>query len=285
MASVLRNPMIMTGFALILTVTARWVVDMIGTASELLDPASNDPQAPARLTTTLGFCFFLASLIICDAMIVYRLWSVWNKSVLVAIFPFVSLFGMLASGIAFIHQLTKSPRGASFSSGDLGRLIVIDSVFNLVTNVYSTGLIGYRIYSVNSRTGMQGGNLNNVITIMVESSALLSAWIVFEMVVHGTKSSLEILVISTLETVSGISFMLINVRVALGWSQIDRTLSGSRDRGSESNNRAYPATAPPLTRVRMETHVDTHVDIPRKGDTDHVYELDGMSKNRLSTHI
>ena len=48
------------------------LVDMIGTASELLDPESNNPLLPARLTTTLGFSFFLASLIICDAIIVRR---------------------------------------------------------------------------------------------------------------------------------------------------------------------------------------------------------------------
>jgi len=278
--SILRNPMIMTGIALFFTVTARWLVDMIGTASELLDPESNNPLLPTRLTTTLGFSFFLASLIICDAMIVYRLWSVWNKSTLVAIFPFLTLFGMLASGIAFIHHLTMTTREASFFEKELGRLIVVDSVFNLVTNIYSTGLIAYRIYAINSHAGLgrtQGGNLSSVVAIMVESSALLSGWIVFEMIVHGTKSSLDILVISTLGTISGISFMLINVRVALGWSDINRTLSSSR--GSDSINRAYPA-APP-TRVRMDTQVDMRVDMPRKSDTEDVYELDAVSKSRV----
>ncbi|KAF8217033.1 hypothetical protein K438DRAFT_1798192 [Mycena galopus ATCC 62051] len=271
--SVLRNPMIMTGFALFFTVTARWVVDMIGTASELLDPESNNPEAPTRLTTILEFCLVIASLMICDAMIVYRLWIVWNKSTLVAIFPFLTLFGMLASAIGFIHQLTMNPRGASLSSNELGRWIVIDSVFNLVTNVYSTGLIAYRIYTIHSQTGLRpmgGTSLKSVIAIMVESSVLLSAWIVFGMIVHGTKLPLDNPVISTLGTVSGISFMLINVRVALSWSHTDQILSGSR--GSESINRAYPATTP-LTRVRMETQVDVHVEMPRKGNTDAVYEL------------
>jgi hypothetical protein len=88
---------------------------------------------------------------------------------------------------------------------------------------------------------------------------------VFEMITYATKSPLEGFVLVTLGTVSGISFMLINVRVALGWGQINRTTS---------------VVLPP-TRIRMETQVDMHVDMPAKDDSDNGYELDAVSKDKI----
>ncbi|KAF7352532.1 hypothetical protein MVEN_01218200 [Mycena venus] len=270
LSSVLRNPMIMAGIMLFLTVTAHWILDIIDTAYGLLE--SENPQvyflAPIRLRAVTGTAFFLASLVICDTMIIYRLWIVWNKSTLVVIFPVITLLGMLTCGIGVTRQFAVTAVGESVFTQEIARWIVTDSVFNLLTNVYSTGLIAYRIYTINARmsiiTRVHGGDdLKSVMAILVESSALLSAWIVFEMITYSTKSALEIFVLNTLGTVSGLSFMLINVRVALGWGQTE-TIRGS------STNRPYPVP----TRVQMETQVDTHVDMPTKSSTDNDNEVD-----------
>ncbi|KAJ7791663.1 hypothetical protein B0H14DRAFT_3115392 [Mycena olivaceomarginata] len=252
MRSVLRNPMIMAGFTLFLTVTAHWILDMIDTAHGLLE--SDNPQvyfiAPIRPRAVTGVGFFLASLVTCDAMIIYRLWIVWNN------------------GIGVTRQLTIMTVGESLFSNGTARWIVTDSVFNLLTNIYSTGLIAYRIHEINTLassvglTRVNGGeDLKSVMAILVESSAFLSTWIVFEMVTYTIKSPLQSFVQVTLGTVSGISFMLINVRVALGWGQINRTTS---------------LVLPPTT-IRMETQVD----MPAKDDSDNGYELDAVSKDQI----
>ncbi|KAJ7368633.1 hypothetical protein DFH08DRAFT_831860 [Mycena albidolilacea] len=274
MRSALQNPMIMASFTLFLTVTARWILDVIDTAYGILE--SDNPQvyfiAPIRPRAVTGVGLFLASLVICDAMIIYRLWIVWNKSTPVVIFPLFTLLGMIASGIGVTRQLTIMTVGESPFSNGTARWIVTDSIFNLLTNIYSTGLIAYRIHKINTLassaglTRVNGGeDLKSVIAILVESSALLSTWIVFEMITYAAKSPLQIFVQVTLGTVSGISFMLINVRVALGWGQINRTTS----------------VGLPPTRIRMETQVDMHVDMPAKDDSDNGYELDAVSKDQI----
>ncbi|KAF7352525.1 hypothetical protein MVEN_01217500 [Mycena venus] len=279
MGSVLRNPMIMAGIMLFLTVTAHWILDIIDTAYGLLE--SENPKvyflALIRPRAVTGFAFLLVSLVICDTMIIYRLWIVWNKSTLVVIFPVITLLGMLACGIGDTHQFAITAVGESVFTQEFARWIVADSVFNLLTNVYSTGLIAYRIYTINARmsivTRVHGGDdLKSVMAILVESSALLSAWIVFHMITYSTKSALEIFVLNTLGTVSGLSFMLINIRVALGWGQTETISGSSTDR---------PNLVPP--RVRMETQVDTHVDMPTKSSTDNhnEYELDEVAKGQI----
>ncbi|KAJ7791661.1 hypothetical protein B0H14DRAFT_3160761 [Mycena olivaceomarginata] len=189
-----------------------------------------------------GFTLFLT------VTAIYRLWIVWNKSTPVVILPLLALLGMIAGGIGVTHQLT------------------------IITNIYSTGLIAYRIHKINtlaSSTGLTrvngGEDLKSVMAILVESSALLSTWIVFEMITYATKSPLEGFVLVTLGTVSGISFMLINVRVALGWGQINRTTS---------------VVLPPM-RIRMETQEDMHVDMPANDDSDNGYEIDAVSKDQI----
>jgi len=96
------------------------------------------------------------------------------------------------------------------------------------------------------------------------------------MVTYATKSPLDHFVRATLGTVSGISFMLINVRVALGWGQTNRSAPGS------SIILACPAT--PIARlsiqVPLDTQADMHVDILQKGqgDIENGYELDAVPK-------
>ncbi|KAJ7241911.1 hypothetical protein B0H12DRAFT_1132996 [Mycena haematopus] len=282
MRCVLRNPMIMAGFIMFLTVTTHWVLDMVDTAYGVLE--SEDPEAyflsPVRPMARVGLGFFIASLVVCDTMIVYRLWCVWNQSTVVVIFPFLTLLGMLACGVGYTRQMATMIPGESLFSARIRPWLVTDSVLNLVTNVYSTGFIAYRIHMINSDPVIEHGreDLENIIAILIESAAFLSAWIVLGMITYATRTSLDhqvdTFVRATLGTVSGVSFMLINVRVALG-----------RDQTQMAAPDASIFQACPATKVQLDTHrVDTHVDIPRETDRDStsVYELDEVSEDRIS---
>ncbi|KAJ7241913.1 hypothetical protein B0H12DRAFT_854835 [Mycena haematopus] len=279
MHRVLRNPMIMAGFIMFLTVTAHWVLDVVDTAYGILE--SEDSEAyflyPGRPRALAGMGSFVASLVICDTMIVYRLWSVWNRSTVVAIFPFLCLLGMLAGGVGYTTHMAAVTPGGSLFSAPICRWVVIDSALNLVTNVYSTGFIAYRIHMINSDPAIAHGreDLKSVIAILIESAAFLSAWIVLGMITYVTKTPLDGFVRATLGTVSGVSFMLINVRVALSRSQTQPPVITS---GSSAI-----LTRPP-TKVQIDTHhVNTHVDIPSEtdGDGDNVYELDEVPEDRI----
>ncbi|KAF7352531.1 hypothetical protein MVEN_01218100 [Mycena venus] len=187
---------------------------------------------------------------------------------------------MLAFGIGVTRRLAFAE---SLFSHKITRWLLTDIVFNLVTNIYCTGFIAYRIYTINSKvsaiTRAHGGeDLVCVTAILIESSALLSAWIVFGMITYAIKSVLEIFVLNTLATVAGISFMLINVRGALGWGHTNQSITGF------SVNRAYPGIPSPsmATGVRMETQVDIHVhmDMPTNSSTDDELKLGAESEDQ-----
>ncbi|KAF8142302.1 hypothetical protein K438DRAFT_1784908 [Mycena galopus ATCC 62051] len=228
MRYVLRNPMVIAGFAMFLIVSARWVLDVVDTAYGLLD--SDDPQvyfmAPIRPRAVVG--------VVC--------------------------------GIGITHQVAVTPLGDSTFENALRHWIVTDALSNLLTNVYSTALIAYRIHLINSNPVIARLHGREDLKYPTESSRFLSgsAWIVFGMIAYAAKSPLDGFARTTLGTVSGISFMLINVRVALGWGQTRRSAPGS------SINLTGPATptAHSSVRVHMDTQVEMHVYMPQKGPGD-----------------
>ncbi|KAF8213833.1 hypothetical protein K438DRAFT_1802330 [Mycena galopus ATCC 62051] len=286
MRGALRKPMIMASFMMFLVVTMYWALDMVDTAYGLLE--SDDPQlyflAPIRPRAVLGFGFFIASLVICDTMLVYRLWIIWNKSTMAVIFPFITLLGLLACGIGLTYRIAIIPLGESVFSNQVHRWEATETVFNLLMNVYSTTLIAYRIHIVHSDPDVARlhgrHDLKSIIAILVESFALLSGWIVFGAILYATKSPVDAFFRATMGTVSGISFMLINVRVALGWGQTHRFAPGS------SIDLNCPPTStvssPPPKSVQMDL-VDGSLG---RSDTDNLNqsELKDLSHPR-STHF
>ncbi|KAF8213825.1 hypothetical protein K438DRAFT_1955925 [Mycena galopus ATCC 62051] len=268
---VLRNRMVIAGLTMFLVVTTRWVLDVVYIAYGLLE--SNEPEvyflAPVSTPAVIGIGFLAASLLNCDTILVYRLWIVWNKSTAVVIFPCLSLLGLLACGIGVTRQMAITALGENPFINEAQRWITATNVFNLSTNIYSTGMIAFRIHMVNSNPDVARlhgrRDLKSVIAILIESSAL--AWIVFGMITYATESPLDAFVRATLGTVSGISFMLINVRVSLGWGQTRReyALESSIILASPET-----PTACSSVRVRIDTQVDAHVEIREKGpgDTD-----------------
>ncbi|KAK7054162.1 hypothetical protein R3P38DRAFT_1484862 [Favolaschia claudopus] len=146
--TILRKPMIMGGLLISLVVSVRWILDVIDAAHGFLYLGDSEFYflAPVGLRRATGVGFLLASVVVGDTMIIYRLWIVWNKSTAVVVFPILTLLAMLVgAGIDVAHRLTVTPPGESLFSQILGRCIVQESVFSLVTNVYATVLIAYRI--------------------------------------------------------------------------------------------------------------------------------------------
>ncbi|KAK7061990.1 hypothetical protein R3P38DRAFT_682964 [Favolaschia claudopus] len=275
--TIIRKPMIMGGLLISLVVSVRWILDVIDAAHGFL--YLGDPDfyflAPVGLRRATGVGFLLASVVVGDTMIIYRLWIVWNKSTAVVVFPILTLSGLLGAGIGVAHRLTVTPPGESLFSEKLKRCIVQESVFSLVTNVYATGktlsdltstpyrsyhsaLIAYRICTTTcgvSDAAMirvkTGNDLTRFLATLVESSALLSVWIVFEMITYWIKSPLHWFVLGNMGTISGISFMLINVRVALGSSRSDQPIMAATK--IELNVNEFLAVS---AGVRTDTQVD-----------------------------
>ncbi|KAK7061982.1 hypothetical protein R3P38DRAFT_682717 [Favolaschia claudopus] len=264
MRIILRKPMIVGGLLITLLISARWVLDVIDTTHGFLNSSDRELYftAPLRPRAVVELGLISASVFICDIMIIYRLWIVWNRSFVVVLFPMLALLGLLATGIGGTYQLAVDRPGDSMFTGKIKDWIAPEGVFNLVTNLYATGLIAYRICV--TKCGLSGaaiirvktGNdLSRFLATIVESSALLSVSIIIEMITYSIKSPFHWFVLGNLGSISGISFMLINVRVALGWSQSDEPIvSASKIVFNADGTLSVPARA--LTDIEVDNGTD-----------------------------
>ncbi|KAH9841057.1 uncharacterized protein C8Q71DRAFT_743055 [Rhodofomes roseus] len=232
-----KTPMFLGAIALSVTITAHWILTCIRTFQAFVYfEGGTDPIAfygnLKQLTEVVKTGFLMASLIIGDTMVIYRLWVVWNRRTAIVIFPLCTLAGLTVCGIGITYQFTQYYPGENVFVSQAGRWITSDCVFTLCTNVYSTAMIGYRVWTSRHVKLYSGTNLVNVLTTFIESAALYTAWTTFFFISYQANSNLQFTAVDTWSELSGISFMLINVRVGLGWAQTGSRIQYDSHAGS-----------------------------------------------------
>ncbi|CCM03473.1 uncharacterized protein FIBRA_05606 [Fibroporia radiculosa] len=216
------TPMSLAALFLFITNTAHWILGVYRgfQAFVLCDGGTlpteylSDMRKPTEI---VQISLLMSSLIIGDAMIIYRLWIVWGYTWFVIIFPVGTLVG-LAVGI--VVSLAMLLPGQDIFDTAAGQWITANCVFTLCTNVYSTGFIAWRIWRATRSAKQYGGSsLMGVMGILIESAALYTAWTILFFVTYHTRSNLQYTFSETYCAIAGIAFMSINVRVGLGWAQ------------------------------------------------------------------
>jgi len=190
----------------------------------------NDYAAVSEIVQNvfLGLCVAFG-----DSMIVYRLWVVWSN-IWIVIPPIMTLLGLL---ISLIITIVETPRLSTIAE-DTG--VTPITVFTLVTNIYCTGFISWKLYKISQATkGLVSSpiSLARVAAIIVESAAIYTTWVIFYTVTHQLNLNVQFAAQNSLGAVAGIANALIYARVGLGRA-IERS---SRTTGSMVTSRATVA--------------------------------------------
>ncbi|KAL1943449.1 hypothetical protein VTO73DRAFT_4524 [Trametes versicolor] len=187
------------------------------------------------------------------------------------------LFPATAIGLMYL-LLAATPSQSIFATA-FGRWIIGFCAATLVTNTYGTGMIMYRMWTTNRArqkhgllTASGGSHIlvsasplaanavrpltlgpplpQEAMEIFVESAALYSAWTAVFVVLYAVRSPLQTVGSGCSPTITGISFMLITVRVNLGWVYNAGHLRGSSD-GARSLPSAAASGGRPATVVHL----------------------------------
>lgn len=132
--------------------------------------------------------------------------------------------GVLVAGIGAVQQLASFKPGEDLFEPIQQRWITATGVFTLCTNVYSSSVIVWTIWRANRAIARVGrGNLKSTLGIVIESAFLYAAWTLLWFVSFEVGSNIQLFFVDVTPPVAGIAFMLINVRVGLGFTK--RSLS------------------------------------------------------------
>ncbi|KAJ7648760.1 hypothetical protein DFH06DRAFT_1476235 [Mycena polygramma] len=168
-----------------------------------------------------------------DALVMYRLWIIFERKGGVLVFPILCQLGCV---VALVCLMLGAVTANSTLLAEDGRpWIALEFVLSLLGNIYSTGFISYRISRVTTVIAAKESRLMWFLSIMVESAALQTLWLVFGATAGLSTSSLAFIGIANFPAIVGISNTLIHARVGLGWSQ-DRAAPGPRTTPQNEGN-------------------------------------------------
>lgn len=220
--SILFSPLIFASICMFITITAHWCI-----VSYRLFQAVEAREGPMifyvdwkQATMVAYMSVFTASIIIGDAVIIYRLWVVWNYNKIVVIIPLLSLIGLTVTGVGLVCQFPKMKIGEGIYESKAGIWINSDCIFTFCINVYSSVLIAYRIWKINRSSRKIGGtSLNAVVAIVIEAAMLYTVWTLIFFVTYQMHQSVFFFIVNGWPAISGITCMMINVRAGMGWAQ------------------------------------------------------------------
>ncbi|KAF8173538.1 hypothetical protein K438DRAFT_1772074 [Mycena galopus ATCC 62051] len=163
------------------------------------------------LRTTVG----QITLLIGDAVIVYRLWHIWSWDLRAVILPALSHL-TIACTIAVTFEWSST--GHDLPVGSAMNWVITNWVLTVITNIYCTALIAWKVWTTTRAVrGMGDGMLMSVLGILIESAAIWTAWAVLIVVTSRTRSVLQSLTALTSQVI-GLVNIFIHLRVELGWS-------------------------------------------------------------------
>jgi len=184
---------------------------------------------------TLADASYITANFLADGALIYRLYVVWNNSLLIIIVP---VLGFLASTAFSILTLFQSERpGANLWTHTTVQFAVPYWSMTIAINATMTLAIAYRLMSMRRRvTTMLGAEhartYTSVVAMIVESAAVYSVTGLVFIICYARKSNVQNLVLPILDQVVCIAPELILLRVACGraWTkQTSSTIMGNRE--------------------------------------------------------
>ncbi|KAH8078720.1 hypothetical protein BXZ70DRAFT_657842 [Cristinia sonorae] len=218
--------MIITSNVLIVLATMELAVNIHRLRNGLLTKGPKRPDGSegyfgdvTEITYMVKGALYNVQTLILDAVVIYRAYVVWQKWSVVLI-PGLGWCGLLASIIGLNYALATVPVDATdvfaFAAHTQGWITAVYAT-TLATNVTATGLLAYRIWSVNRRASefLTSNRLKMVLHIVLESGLIYSVTIVVALVAFLASSRISSVLLDLISPIISIVFNMIIVRVGL----------------------------------------------------------------------
>ncbi|KAJ7261010.1 hypothetical protein C8J57DRAFT_471818 [Mycena rebaudengoi] len=279
----LLSPLQLATFGLFLTVTSHWVLNVVRLFLAFKNGAG--PQVfysdHSHITEVLKYCLLVLSVALGDIFLIHRLWVVWRHSTLIVLLPATTLVGLIVFGIGLVHQLTQYTLPENIYQMPYHRWSTGICFFSLLTNVYTSGLIiwklwwtthavrslgctesggamGFTVRAVNAFLSLNSPliHMQQIILIFLESAAIITVCGLIHAVSYQRQSNLQFVLIDCMPPVIGISSLLIHVRMYL-------------ERTRLFSPRTVPTTSVQFATMQISRKDDeSEFEVPQSGSTD-----------------
>ncbi|KAJ7793268.1 hypothetical protein B0H14DRAFT_2927558 [Mycena olivaceomarginata] len=211
--------------AIFVTCSVHWILTVIRFFRGFLGTPDIDSARlyfadNSKMTQVIRSAFGEITLLIGDAVIIHRLWLIWNRNLRVIVLPVLSWLGVLVCAITVAYLFSRSSVGHDpFVRSGRG-WPTATWVLTVITSIYCTAFIAWKVWRTSRAVKEIGdGPLMSVLAILVESAAIWTRWVVFFAVFYQTGSVLQYLTAQLTPPIIGLVNIFIHLRVHLGWSR------------------------------------------------------------------
>jgi len=220
-----------------------------------------------------------AALLIVDAVLIYRCWTVYGNSWRIVCLPITFWFCTIAGTILNVyydHQMVvEMERGLDIVASGVRSADALIGLYasNIATNVFSTSAIIYKIVSVTNNSG-RSKRFHNTVRILAESGIIYALMTVFALIGSILEATWDpnnckgclIMAISDVTnfSVAGITFNLILIRVNQDRARVTDTYADTGDVNKKE----------PISRLRFQTNLTTQTstNVSTNLSNEHHYE-------------
>ncbi|KAJ7879660.1 hypothetical protein B0H13DRAFT_1630678 [Mycena leptocephala] len=221
-----RNPVAISTMAIFLTCTAHWILTAVRFFRAVI--GSEDIQTELRyfgddsqITEVARSALLETTILIGDAVIIDRLWLIWNRNLGVVVVPAALWLGAVACGIVVTYLCSQSHFGHNLFVISAGWIVTANWLLTMMRNhPRCVAFIVWKVWrTIGAVKDIGDGLLMPVLAIMVESAAIWTGWVIFFAVAYQTRSVLRFLAKDLIPPVVALTNMFIHLRVGLGWSR------------------------------------------------------------------
>ncbi|KZO99331.1 hypothetical protein CALVIDRAFT_595949 [Calocera viscosa TUFC12733] len=168
--------------------------------------------------------------LIADAVLIYRVYCVWERRWYLIVFNILCWLGTLVSSIRILQlqiEWIEQP-SAYYYLADMTKYSLATQSLTVAQTTTATGLIAFRLWQVDrGSAAYKESSLLPVARIMVESGMLYTALMLCNVATTALQNPGLFVILTLMSPVIGITFSLIIVRVGLGLSSESRSTQRS----------------------------------------------------------
>jgi len=227
--------LLVTSVMLFLLITTGWIImivhDVLGFVTYRDNPGTrlyfSIPTIPSNIAQLALYIF---QTLIADAIVICRLYIIWNRKPWICIFPALCWLACTGSGMLFVIDLcrTKPTLGAIIElqllKAKIRKPILIGASATLLLNVFSTAMISIRVWVISGRaknSAQLRSKFSRPIRIIVDSAAIYTIFFLSTLVAYLAGSNIALPLVACTGPVIGLTFCLIIVRAGLSPKQQD----------------------------------------------------------------
>ncbi|KAI9461386.1 hypothetical protein HD554DRAFT_1522177 [Boletus coccyginus] len=252
--------MISIAVVLLVLSTVHMVVDIVRIDEGLVKYRDTFPGGPvaffadiAQNSFVIKNAIYTLQTLVGDGVVIYRCYVVW-QSIWIIILPAMLWCSVAVTGVCSVYSASQATVNATnVFAKETGQWITAFFSSTLATNLLSSGLLAYRIWSiersVSSIRVSKKDTMMPVFRVLVDAAILYSATLFTALLCFVNANNGQFVVLDMIMPIISIAFYMVLIRIAMRRRNTDRVPSSQRGMAPIDSQEASSGTK------RLQVHV------------------------------